>query len=163
MHTENVIFIQADPARIFRLAADIEDWPTILPHYRWVTVFERSDDGNRKVVEMAAVRPDLPVRGARFPVRWRSVQICEPDAGRIIFKHYAGVAIGMWVEWEIAADPAGRGTRVAIRHDLRYPLMFLNGLFAEKIVGEGFVGAIAGRTLATIKKIAESEELRCEE
>jgi ribosome-associated toxin RatA of RatAB toxin-antitoxin module len=157
MHTENTIFIQAAPDRIFALAADIEEWPRILPHYRWVTVFERSADGSRKVVEMAAVRDDLPVRGARFPVRWRSVQICEPDEGRIVFKHTGGIAVGMWVEWRIRPDAWGRGTEVSILHDLRYPLTVMNGLFAKNIVGELFVSAIAGRTLATIKRIAEEE------
>lgn len=157
MHTENTVYMQGPQARIFQLAADIQNWPILLPHYREVTVFEQSPDGNRKVVEMAAVRQNFLVPGLPFPVRWRSVQICEPETGKIYFKHLAGVAIGMWVVWSLAEDPWGRGTRVTIAHDLVYPFGFLNGWFARDVVGEGFVHAIAGRTLAVIKDTVESE------
>ena len=157
MHTENTVYVRGSKARIFQLAADIQDWPTLLPHYRGVIVFEQTDDGQRKVVEMAAVRNDFPVRGVQFPVRWRSVQVCEPETGRIYFKHLAGVARGMWVVWSLDDDEWGRGVKVTIRHDLTYPFPLLNGWFAQDMVGTQFVGAIAGRTLATIKGIVEKE------
>ena len=157
MHTENIITIQGSLDHIFLLAAEIENWPRILPHYREVTVFERSADGTRKVVEMAAVRDNFPLHGLRFPVRWRSVQICEPEIGRITFKHIGGIARGMWVVWEIAPDRWGRGVRVSISHELRYPFSMMNGVFAKNIVGDVFVSAIAGRTLLTIKQLAEAE------
>ena len=158
MHTENTVYVRGPRARIFALAAATEDWPALLPHYREVTVSERTADGRRKVVEMAAVRDDFPVRGLKFPVRWRSVQVSEPERGEIIFKHLAGVAAGMWVVWTLRPDPWGRGVRVTIRHDLTYPFRFLNGWFARDMVGRQFVGAIAGRTLATIKAKVESED-----
>jgi len=159
MHTENTVYMHGAKSRIFQLAADIQDWPQILPHYREVIVYEQSDDGRRKVVEMAALRNDFPMPHVSFPVRWRSVQVCEPDTGRIYFKHLAGVALGMWVVWSLKDDPWGRGVQVTIRHDLTYPLPWLNGWFAQDMVGRQFVGAIAGRTLATIKEIVENERL----
>ncbi len=106
---------------------------------------------------MAAVRNDFPLPGVTFPVRWQSVQICEPETGRIYFKHTAGIARGMWVVWTIADDPQGRGVAVTIAHDLTYPLPLLNGWFAQELVGTQFVHAIAGRTLATIKAVVEKE------
>jgi ribosome-associated toxin RatA of RatAB toxin-antitoxin module len=157
MHTENTIYIRGPKARIFQLAADIQDWPTLLPHYREVIVFEQSDDGARKVVEMAATRDDFPLPGRKFPVRWRSVQVCDSQANRIYFKHLAGVALGMWVVWSLEDDPWGRGVAVTIAHELTYPWPFLNGWFAEELVGKQFVEAIAGRTLATIKATVEKE------
>lgn len=157
MHTENTVYMRGPKARIFQLAADIQDWPDLLPHYREVVVFERTDDGRRKFVEMAAVRDGFPLPGLRFPVRWRSVQVCEPETGRIFFKHTVGVALGMWVVWTLEDDTWGRGTRVTISHDLTYPFPILNGWFARDVVGEQFVHAIAGRTLATIKKTVERE------
>ena len=160
MHTENTVYMQGDKARIFQLAADIQNWPELLPHYREVLVFEQTDDGRRKVVEMAAVRNNFPLPGITFPVRWQSVQLCEPDTGRIYFKHLHGVAQGMWVVWTIADDPFGRGVAVTISHDLTYPLPVLNGWFARELVGDQFVHAIAGRTLATIKETVEREHLR---
>lgn len=160
MHTENTVYMRGPKARIFRLAADIQDWPTLLPHYREVIVFEQTDDGSRKVVEMAAERADFPLRGLTFPVRWRSVQVCEREAGRIIFKHTAGMAMGMWVVWSLEDDPWGRGVKVTIAHDLTYPFAFLNGWFARNMVGEQFVHAIAGRTLQTLKQVVERDGLR---
>jgi ribosome-associated toxin RatA of RatAB toxin-antitoxin module len=157
MHTENTIYIQGSQDRIFQLAADIQDWPTLLPHYSEVTVFESSLEGRHKIVEMAALRQDFPVPGLNFPVRWRSVQFCDPERGEILFKHLAGVAVGMWVIWTLKPDPWGRGVRVSIRHDLVYPFDFLNGWFAQNMVGRQFVASIAGRTLATIKAKVESE------
>ena len=162
MHTENTVYMRGPKSRIFQLAADIQDWPTLLPHYREVIVFERSDDGTRKVVEMAAIRDDFPIRGRQFPVRWQSVQVCEPETGRIYFKHTAGVALGMWVVWSLEDDLWGRGTQVTISHDLTYPLPLLNGWFARDMVGDQFVHAIAGRTLAVIKKTVEDEAVENE-
>ncbi|HKG26010.1 MAG TPA: SRPBCC family protein, partial [Thermomicrobiales bacterium] len=65
MHTENAIDIQAGLDRIVALAADVERWPAILPHYRSVRLLEGG--GDRKVVEMAARRD-------RIPVSWRAIQ-----------------------------------------------------------------------------------------
>ena len=157
MHTENTVYMRGPKSRIFQLAADIQDWPILLPHYREVVVFEQSDSGDRKVVEMAAERADFPLPGLKFPVRWHSVQVCEPEAGRIYFKHIGGIAKGMWVVWSLEDDPWGRGVKVTIGHDLIYPFSFLNGWFARNMVGDQFVHAIAGRTLATIKAIVEKE------
>ncbi len=109
---------------------------------------------------MAAARSDFPFKGRSFPVRWQSVQICEPETSKIYFKHLAGVAFGMWVVWTLEDDPWGRGIAVTIRHDLIYPLPVLNGWFARELVGQQFVHAIAGRTLATIKAIVEQDDLR---
>jgi len=156
MHTENVIFIRGSVDRIFELAANIQNWPQLLPHYRFVEVVEQSVDGCRRVVVMSANRDDFPVPGARFPVTWRSVQVCDPDEHRIYFKHVRGMATGMWVVWEIDEDEWGRGVKVVIKHDLRYPFSILNGWFAGDVVGQGFVSAIAGRTLARLKEIVEA-------
>ena len=30
--------VHAEPEIVFQLAAAVEDWPRILPHYRWVRV-----------------------------------------------------------------------------------------------------------------------------
>jgi ribosome-associated toxin RatA of RatAB toxin-antitoxin module len=154
MYTENSTLIPGPIDRIFALAANIQDWPTILPHYRFVRVLEQSQDGCRKLVIMSAVRADFPTPGARFPVTWRSVQVCEPHAYRISFKHTGGIATGMWVVWSMAPTLSGDSVNVTISHELRYPFEFLNGWFVSQLVG-GFIHAIAGRTLATLKQIVE--------
>jgi ribosome-associated toxin RatA of RatAB toxin-antitoxin module len=86
MHLENTIEIQAAPDIIFRLAADIARWPELLPHYRWVRVLEQQ--GERKLVQMAAHRDG-------FPVRWTSIQEPRPEERRILFRHVGGITRGM--------------------------------------------------------------------
>jgi ribosome-associated toxin RatA of RatAB toxin-antitoxin module len=148
MHTENSIVIHAPAERIFALGAAIQDWPRLLPHYRWVTVF--SDDGRVKQAEMAA-------RRGRFPVRWRTAQVLLPEERRIVFFHTGGVTRGMYVEWILMPVPEaeGGGVRVVISHELSYPLPWLTAPFADRVVGSMFVSNVAGRTLACVKEIAE--------
>ena len=68
MHSDTTIIMHGPLPRIVELAADVERWPEILPHYRWVTLLEGG--GDRKVVEMAA-------RRSRIPLRWRAVQVID--------------------------------------------------------------------------------------
>ncbi len=147
MHTENAILMHADVGTIYALAAAVERWPKLLPHYRWVRVLERH--GDRRVVEMAA-------RRGRIPVRWVAEQRCEPATPRITFHHVRGATAGMDVEWTFDRRP--EGVLVTIRHDLqpRWPLV--GGLVADCVIGPWFVEQIAGQTLGRIKELAESLE-----
>jgi hypothetical protein len=157
MHTENVVLMRGPLARIVELAADVEAWPRILPHYRWVTLLEGG--GDRKVVEMAA-------RRGRWPLKWRAIQTIDrggAGAGatpRILYHHIWGPTKGMDVGWEFAPGP--EGVRVRIWHDLalQWPVIGptpVGGLIADRIIGPQFVGYVAGLTLATIKGIVEQE------
>ena len=148
MHTENEIFIRADMAEIYALAAAVERWPEILSHYRWVHVLR--DDGDRRLVEMAAKRD-------RIPVRWRAEQRLFPEEPRITFRHVGGFTKGMEVKWVFRPTEQG-GVRVAILHDLPrlLGLPLVGDLAANRIVGPLFVKYIAGKTLRRIKELAEA-------
>jgi hypothetical protein len=147
VHTENAIEIEADLERIVALAAEVERWPEILPHYRSVTLVEGG--GDRKVVEMRARRD-------RWPVRWRAIQEVDRCGGMpvIRYRHIGGVTRGMEVAWTFERSGSGYLVRIGHDLDLRWPLV---GRFVgDRIIGPYFVAYIAGRTLATIKRIAES-------
>jgi ribosome-associated toxin RatA of RatAB toxin-antitoxin module len=144
MHTENRICIQADVATVYGLAAAVERWPALLPHYRWVRVL--ADDGQRRLVEMAARREAIPVW-------WCAEQVCDPSTPRITFRHVRGVTSGMAVEW--AFEPGPAGVWVSIRHDLRLRWPLVGGVVADHIIGPLFVAHIAGKTLTCIKRLAE--------
>src|SRR5688500_5982904 len=150
MQTENHVSIAGDLDRIVALAADVERWPEILPHYRWVKLLEGG--GDRKVVEMAARRD-------RIPVRWRAVQEIQRDGATpvITYRHIGGVTKGMEVAWTF--EPRADHVLVRIRHDFRPPWPLVGGLIAERIIGPMFVAYIAGKTLATIKGIVENEAI----
>ena len=44
MRTVDRIRMKAPAERVFRAAVDVEQWPSVLSHYRWVRVLERSGD-----------------------------------------------------------------------------------------------------------------------
>ena len=153
MHTENVVVMRGPLDRIVGLAADVEAWPRILPHYRWVTVL--SGGGDRRVVEMAA-------RRGAWPLKWRAVQTIDRSGAvpEILYHHIWGPTKGMDVGWVF--EPAAEGVRVRIWHelDLQWPLIGptpVGGLIADKVIGPQFVGHVAGLTLRTIKEIVERE------
>jgi len=147
MQTENRIVIQAPADAIYELAAAVERWPALLPHYRRVRIL--SDDGHQRLVEMAAQRDG-------FPVRWWAEQTCFPEEPRITFRHVRGVTAGMEVEWRF--QPAPEGVLVRIRHDLLLKWPLVGGLVADRIIGPLFVSNIAGKTLRRIKILAEIEQ-----
>ena len=146
MHTENRIAIAAPPETVYALAAAIEDWPRILPHYRWVTILE--DRGTERLVEMAARRDWIPVW-------WRSIQRCDPIRHRIEFIHVRGKTRGMVVEWRIESDGHG-GSDVSIGHEFRPRWPLVPDLLVRLVIGRFFVGSIAQTTLRRIKALAEA-------
>jgi ribosome-associated toxin RatA of RatAB toxin-antitoxin module len=151
MHTSNSVTMAGDLDQIVQLAADIEQWPVILPHYRWVTLLDGG--GDRKVVEMAARRD-------RIPVKWRAVQQIDRSGTTpvINFHHIWGPTRGMDVAWTF--EPSPDHVVVTISHDFRPPWPIVGNIIAERIIGPQFVGAIAGKTLTTIKGIVEGTDPR---
>jgi hypothetical protein len=151
MHSANRVEMAADLDRIVALAVDTERWPTILPHYRWVTLLDGG--GDQKTVEMAA-------RRGRIPVRWRAVQTVERDgpAPVIRFRHIGGVTKGMDVAWTF--QPVVNGYAVTIDHEFAPPWPLVGDIIANRIIGPHFIEAIAGKTLATIKGIVEGRDSR---
>ena len=146
MHTQNEIFIHADPATIYQFAAQVEFWPDILPHYRWVKVI--SSHGQYQLVEMAARRDFIPVK-------WTAEMGLYPDEPRITFRHVRGVTTGMEVEWRFT--PMADGTKVEILHELELGWPVIGGFAANRVIGPLFIANIAGKTLKRIKQLSESK------
>lgn len=145
MHIANSIWIAASPSQIYALAAPVERWPALLPHYRWVKVLE--ERGTSRLVEMACWRD-------RIPLRWTALEELVPDIPRIRFLHVAGVTRGMEVAWEFI--PHGEETEVRIEHDLRLGWPLIGPAVANHIIGPLFVSDVAGKTLQRMKLLAES-------
>ena len=139
------VHMDAPYERIFRLAAEVERWPDILPHYRYVRRLS-AEDGKRHFA--------MGARRGIVPVAWEATQRPMSDERRIEFHHTGGVTRGMEVAWRF--EPADDGWDVSIEHDLvlRWPL--IGGVVAERVIGPQFIDAIAGRTLRTIKGLAEA-------
>jgi ribosome-associated toxin RatA of RatAB toxin-antitoxin module len=161
MRTVDERRVRAPVARIFALARDVERWPTLLPHYRFVRFRERAAaDPWGGLVEMSANRPFLGDR-INWPTWWLSRIAVDPgdrpDLGSPIvrFRHVGGITTGMDVAWTF--EPIGRdATHVRIVHVWEGPRWPLVGpAVASGVIGPVFIHGIASRTLAGLAAAAE--------
>lgn len=146
MQTIDHIDIAVEPAVVYRAAADILQWPTILPHYRWVSILSEQENG--VLVVMAAKR-------GWIPVEWTALQLCDDIERRIHYRHTGGATRGMKVVWEINATSTG--THVTLIHDLTLEKPLIRSWLGKIIVGQYFVHYIASRTLSVMKAYLEEE------
>jgi ribosome-associated toxin RatA of RatAB toxin-antitoxin module len=129
---------------IFETAANLELWPKILPHYRYIRYLER--DGNRNLVVMAARRSGIPIK-------WTSEEIIDRERVEIHFNHLKAFTKGMHVVWTF--DETADGVRVGISHELNFRVRALAPIM-EPIIGDFFIGNVANKTLHCMKKYVES-------
>ena len=144
MHTANSITMNAPKLAIFETAANLELWPKILPHYRYIRYLERSPE--RNVVIMAAVRSGIPIS-------WTSEQVIDREKLQVRFHHLKAFTKGMDVVWTFDETPVG--VLVRIVHDLRFRVPALAPL-ADLIVGKFFIHHVASQTLRHMKTHLES-------
>ena len=152
MNAVDRLHMSAPPARVFEAAANVERWPSILPHYRWVRARARGDDGEITEVEMAAWRPFGPFN---YPTWWVSRMWIDRDQLEVRYRHLEGITRGMDVVWKI--ESAGSGSDVCIVHQWEGPAWpVIRRPAADWIIGPVFVHGIASRTLAGIRRFLES-------
>jgi hypothetical protein len=150
MKTVDRLRMRAPVERVLQAAVDVERWPALLEHYRWVRMLERRDGGG--LVEMAAWRPFGPVR---YPTWWVSEMRVDRTAPAVHYRHVRGITTGMDVVWQL--EPEESDTVVTIVHQWsgpRWPLV--GGAAAEWVIGPVFIHGIASRTLAGIARHVES-------
>jgi ribosome-associated toxin RatA of RatAB toxin-antitoxin module len=145
MHKTNSIVIRAPKMSIFETAANLELWPRILPHYRYIQYLERSP--NRNVVIMAATRSGIPIS-------WTSEQVIDREELEVRFHHLKAFTKGMQVVWSFRDTQDG--VRVEISHQLRFRIPALAPIF-DPIIGDFFIGNIANKTLRCMKAYVEGQ------
>lgn len=154
MRTVDEHVTTATPRVAFRVAADVERWPEILPHYRWVR-FRRKEGFAEGLVEMAAWRHFGPVG---YPTWWLSEMEHDPGSRTVRYRHVDGITRGMDVEWRVGPTDGGARTLLRIVHEWDGPGWPLIGSFAARaVIGPHFIKHIAGKTLAGIARAAEKE------
>lgn len=129
---------------IFETAANLELWPRMLPHYRYIRYLERS--ANRNVVVMAATRSGIPIS-------WTSEQIIDRDHVEVRFHHLKAFTKGMRVVWTFREVPTG--VLVEIEHNLMFRPKILAPI-ADRIIGDFFIHHIANKTLRCMKSYVEA-------
>ncbi|HSR14157.1 MAG TPA: SRPBCC family protein [Gemmatimonadales bacterium] len=149
MRTVDEISVRSRPETVFRFAADVEGWPAILPHYRWVVMRDRSPE--RQVVEMAAWRP---FGLFNWPTWWKSHMWVDPARLEVRYRHIEGITTGMDVLWRV--EPREAGAYVTLIHEWEGPdWPLIRRPAAEWVIGPVFVHGIASRTLAGVARAAE--------
>ena len=144
MHKTNSIIMCAPKMTVFETAANLELWPRILPHYRYIRYLEHSP--SRNIVVMAATRSGIPIS-------WTSEQIIDRDHAEVRFLHLKAFTKGMRVVWTFQEAPAG--VLVEIKHDLAFRVKLLAPI-ADKIIGGFFIHHIANKTLRYMKSYVEA-------
>ena len=129
---------------IFEIAANLELWPKILPHYRYIRFLERG--ANRNVVIMAARRSGIPIS-------WISEQIIDRSRLEIHFHHLKAWTKGMRVVWTFSDTPDG--VLVAISHNLQFRIRPLAPII-DLVIGDFFIHNIANKTLRCMKAYMEA-------
>ena len=145
MNSRLHVIMHAPWERIFPLAAEVERWPQILPHYRYVRPVA-DPDGERRFA--------MGARRGLIPVTWEAIQRPLPEERSIEFIHTGGVTKGMWVAWRF--EPVEGGTNVSIEHRLELGWPIIGDFAARYVIGPQFIEAIAGRTLRRIRELAEA-------
>ena len=140
--------MHAPKAVIFETAANLELWPTMLPHYRYIRFLERTPD--RNIVIMAARRSGIPIS-------WMSEQIIDRDRMEIRFHHLRAWTKGMNVVWTFSDTPAG--VLVEISHDLQFRIRALAPI-VDMVIGDFFIHNIANKTLRCMKAYVEARANR---
>jgi len=136
----------------FRVAADVERWPDLLPHYRWVRFREKQSFG-QGIVEMAAWRR-FPA-GISYPTWWVSEMRSNESEPAVYYRHIDGITRGMDVKWELNAR--GNDTFVRLIHTWDGPAWpLIRGVAADWVIGPHFVSAIAQKTLEGLARAAEA-------
>jgi ribosome-associated toxin RatA of RatAB toxin-antitoxin module len=144
MHKTNSLLMQAPKMSIFETAANLELWPKILPHYRYIRFLERGS--NRNVVVMAAVRSGIPIS-------WTSEQIIDRERCEIHFRHVKAWTKGMHVVWTFTDTQ--QGVLVQISHDLQFRVPALSPI-VDPIIGSFFIHNVANKTLRCMKAYVEA-------
>ena len=140
--------MRAPRMSIFETAANLELWPKILPHYRYIRYLERGP--SRNIVVMAAQRSGIPIK-------WTSEEIIDRSKVEIHFNHLKAFTKGMHVVWTFDETPDG--VRVEILHDLHFRIPVLAPIF-DPIIGDFFIGNIANKTLRCMKQYMEAQTNR---
>jgi ribosome-associated toxin RatA of RatAB toxin-antitoxin module len=130
---------------IFETAANLELWPKILPHYRYVRYLQRGT--NRNVVVMAAMRSGIPIS-------WTSEQIVDRSRLEIHFHHLKAWTKGMRVVWTFSDTPDG--VLVEISHNLQFRIRALAPI-VDLVIGDFFIHNIANKTLRCMKAYVEAK------
>jgi ribosome-associated toxin RatA of RatAB toxin-antitoxin module len=144
MRIVSSIHVHAHLNRAFNLAAEVDRWPDLLPHYRSARII--ANERETRVVEMTA-------RRGWIPLKWALVQRPARADRRIYCKHVDGLTRGMWTEWSFI--PLDAGVQITIVQDFNLQLPIVGSRLGRWAVARFLAKPIADQTLRCLKALAE--------
>lgn len=143
------VTVAAPAETVFRLAAEVELWPALLPHVRSARVLERR--GRRQLFTVRA-------RWRGWPVGWLAVAELDAARGSIRVRHTSPLTRGTTELWSVAPFPDGETCRLAVQIELpsRAP-----GVVRR--LGARIARDLAEMTLARLRAVAEGASLAGQE
>lgn len=154
LQTFNEEVFPCSPQVAFAHACQVDRWPQVLPHYRWVR-FHQGGPQEGGLVEMAA-RREFGRLG--WPVWWLSRMWVDPERLTVRYAHIDGVTRGMQVLWQI--EPAGTSSRVSIIHQWEEGPSFAGPAapwIGRQVIGPVFVHFVASQTLHHLAQHVQRE------
>jgi len=146
MHSKLSILIKAPLPVIFDTAADLENWPSFLPHYIRNFYFSKGPCGG--IINMSC-------RRAPFTLSWTSIYKVDRNNRTLYFEHLRPLTRGMKVLWRFEPQPDS-SIKVVIVHDFRLPWPVIGPLLAHVVIGHFLINHVARRTLRHLKATVEA-------
>jgi ribosome-associated toxin RatA of RatAB toxin-antitoxin module len=117
-------FIDAPIKKVLDIVKNTEAYPEFTPDVKSVKILERSEDGNRQVVEWVGT-----VKQFGLTVKWIQEDIWEGN--RVTFKQISGDYDSMSGWWEFKEEPNGTEFASHMEYEYNVPLV---GPLVKKVV-----------------------------
>ena len=127
---ESSITINGDIDRVYALARDIESFPEFMPDVKSINVVERSEDGNRTVVDWVGI-----VKEFKTFVKWTEEDIWDDVARTCTFSLLKGDYSKYSGFWKFT-DLGGRtrfDSEIEVEYDVPLIGALIKGLIAKKM------------------------------
>lgn len=134
------IIIDGDPAAVFRLLAEIDQWPALFPHVGSVTPF-------------AGGGAQVSFFWHTVPLTLACVQREMPENGRI--EQYCAAGWGIWLGWHWTVSAIdGNQTRVSVEVETARGPWLVRELVMRRVFNN-----LTEQTLSMTRLLAESDRI----
>lgn len=127
---ESSIVINGDIERVYAMSKDIESFPEFMPDVKSVTVLERSESGDRTVVEWVGI-----VKEFKTTLKWVEEDIWDDEAKTCVFTLVKGDYSAYSGNWSFKSVDGGTEFVSVVDFEYDVPLIgaLIKGMIAKKM------------------------------
>lgn len=145
--------VDADPATVFSLIAEVELWPAIFRHIRSARVLRR--DGRRRLVVVKA-------RWRGLPLGYTAVQTVDNYYRWTSIRHLSRLTAGSVATFSVPVartTGAGPAADVHVKQSVTVPIPLVGDRLARAFIGGRVARELGDAMLDRVKEIAEGGSL----